>query len=126
MSPFGLLLRYFRNERRLPLKVLAAGIVVSDKVLSAIETGRRCPPDGAQLNEIKKILRLNEDEFRSLTEAARYSTTRVRIPVSAKPPEYRLVHRLVESIGDLSDQQIAIINDTLDKRGHTGCNGRKT
>ncbi len=113
MSPFGLTLRYLRNQRCTPLKVLAARLEVSEKVLSAIETGRRRPPNESQLEKIKRTLQLNEEEFRSLLEAARYSVARPRIPIRAKPVEYRLVHCLIEAVGDLSDQQIATIQAAL-------------
>lgn len=125
MSPFGLVFRYLRNERGVPLKTLAAGLELSEKILSAIETGRRRPPNESQLSKIKKILRLNEEESRSLAEAARYSETRVRIPMRAKPMEYRLVHRLVEAVGGLSEQQVATIHTVLDSHGGGAFEGGK-
>lgn len=116
MSPFGSLLRYYRNERGIPLKTLAAEIGVSEKILSAIEVRRRRPLDEKNIERICKFLDLTEEESTALNEAAQLSHTYVRIPTGASPLEYRLVHRFIQSLGHLSDTQIAVIYRTLDQR----------
>lgn len=115
MSPFGALLRYLRNERGVDLRTLATQVGLGEKVLSAVETGRRRPLKKDQLEKIKKILRLNEEEAALLLEAARYSEARVRIPLTAKPNEYRLIHRMVEAVGGLSDHQLELMQSVLDR-----------
>lgn len=115
MSPMGVLLRYLRNQKGVALKVMAAELGISERILSALETGRRGPPNEEDLLKIKKILRLTEEEFSSLVESARCSSSHVRIPIKARPLEYRLMHRLAAAIGGgLTDQQIAAIQATLD------------
>ena len=116
MSPFGSLLRYYRNERGIPPKELAAELGVSDKKISAIEIGRRRPPDEKDLARICKYLSLTEAESAALYEAAQLSHPHVRIPDNATPREYRLVHHFVRALGHLSDNQINVIHKTLNQR----------
>lgn len=115
MNPFGLQLRYYRKERGIPLKALAEKVRISEKTLSAIETGRRRPPAGDFLRAVCKHLGLNENESAALEQAALDSPPYIRIPQQATPVHYRLVHRLIRSLPALSGDQIAVIHSILDR-----------
>lgn len=113
MNPFGLQLRFYRKERGIPLKVFAEKLHLSEKTLSAIETGRRRPLGGDALRIVSECLGLNERESAALSEAAFDSVSYIRIPQQATPREYRLVHRLVRALGVLSGDQISLIHGAL-------------
>lgn len=113
MSPYGLKLRYFRIERGISLKELAEHVQLSEKTLSAIETGRRRPLTGEALEKIRSYLGLSADEAAALQEAALDSPAYIRIPHQATPMEYRLVHCLIRSLGMLTKEQITGIHSLL-------------
>jgi len=114
MTPFGSLLRFYRNERGIPLTDLARQIPLSVKILSAIETGRRRPPGREDISAIAKVLNLIPTEAAALAEAAQYSTPLLRLPENATPREYRLAHRVVSSLRRLSEPEMAAIHAVLD------------
>ncbi len=113
MNPYGLQLRYFRKERGISLKELAEQVQLSEKTLSAIETGRRRPLTGEALQKICNYLGLSAGEAAAPEQAALDSLAYIRIPHQATPMEYRLVHHLIRSLGFLSRDQIAGIHSLL-------------
>lgn len=116
VTPFGSLLRYFRNQRGIALKALAAKIHISPKVLYALESGIRRPPTGDDLLALSDALSLRPNEARALAEAAQDSVTTLRIPRAATAREYRLAHQLFRHLGRLSDEQIDGIETLLKDR----------
>ncbi len=116
MSPFGSLLRYHRNERGILLKALAAELGISEKSLSAVETGRRRPFPDKEIERICKILRLTETESAALREAAQQSRPHLRIPTGVSPHRYRLAYRFIQSLEKLSEDQITAIQRALNQR----------
>src|SRR6185436_4149588 len=85
MSPFGLQLRFYRTERGVPLKRLAEELRLSEKTLSAIETGRRRPLTEEELRIVSKFLHLNTQESAALELAAADSPRYIQIPLAATP-----------------------------------------
>lgn len=116
MSPFGSLLRYLRNERGILLKALAAELGISEKSLSAVETGRRRPFPDKQIEKICKLLCLSETESAALKVAAQQSHPHLRIPTGVSPHKYRLAYSFIQSLETLSEDQVTIIQRTLDQR----------
>lgn len=114
MTPFGSLLRFYRQERGIPLKVLAVRIGISQKNLSALESGARRPPEDNKIADICTSLTLSADERHALLEAARFSSPLIRLPGNANPQEYRLVHRVIASLRQLSAREITAIHTVLD------------
>ncbi len=103
-----------RNERGISLKTLAARVGISQKSLSAIETGRRHPPDQGLVEEISQALELSAAETHRLQESVNHSSPVIRISYGATPRAYRLVHRLVSRLDRLSVQDIEAIQVILE------------
>lgn len=116
MSPFGLQLRFMRNERGVSLKTLSASVGVSQKSLSAIETGRRSPPDEGMVKKIGLALDLSTSELLKLQESADQSSPALRIPYGTTPRAYRLAHRLVMGLNRLSTRDMDAIQAILEDR----------
>ena len=113
MTPFGVLLRYHRNERGITLKELAIHLGASQKTLSAIETGRQRPLQGEQFDLLCDRLSLLPAQRSELADAANHSVAHLRIPDNATPREWRLAHLLMQSLGKLSSEQIESIHAAL-------------
>lgn len=114
MTPLVSLLRFYRNERGITSKAFAAELGVSEKKLSAIETGRHPSFDDKSIELACKFLRLTENESAALHEAALVSSRDIHIPLGTSPQEYRLFHKLMKSLGSLSNFQINEIRRALD------------
>lgn len=127
MSPFGLLLRFYRNERGMAQKTIAARVGLSEKSLSAIETGRHQPPGEDILKKICDALDLRESEVRALKDAAAHSSPALRIPFGVTPRAYRLAHILLGRLNSLSVKQIEEIHTVLEQlpRGHAPREGNR-
>lgn len=83
------------------------------KDISALETGRRGPPDEALLLKIRDVLDLTPEEYQSPLHAARHSARTVRIPEEASPIGVKLVHELVGSLGRLRPSQLVTISQFI-------------
>ena len=116
MTPFGALLRYFREDRGVSQHEMARRLSEDSKLISAIETGRRRPPKGEELQRIRDALLLSEAEFKQLSEAAEHSGYTLRIPREISPRGLQLAHRLVNSLGGLRQDQLTAIQMILERR----------
>lgn len=116
MSPLGFLIRWHRNFRGVPLKILAAELGIPPKKLSAIETGRRRSLSEKDLERVCEFLSLSEEESATLHEVAQFSHPHVRIPDNVSPREYLLAHYFVRALGHLSENQINVIHKVLNQR----------
>lgn len=114
MTPFGNLIRYFRQQSGVSQQQLAEAIGMEPTKLSAVERGQQRPLRGEELVAAGAYLGLGEDEIAALKEAADDSTTYLRIPSDASPRQYRLAHRLVRRLRHLSEQEINTIHRILD------------
>lgn len=118
MTPFGALLRYFREERGLTQLEMARQLAVDSKYISLIETGRRRPPSSDLMSALYVVLRLTEDQQSQLQSAAQNSSYVIRVPRGVSPLGLQLVHRLVRSLGGLRPDQISAIQ-ALIEGGHS-------
>ena len=116
MTPFGALLRYFREDRGISQHEMGRRLAEDSKLVSAIETGRRRPPKGEKLRRIRDVLLLSEAEFNQLSEAAEHSGYTLKIPREISPRRLQLAHRLVNSLGGLQQDQLTAIQAILERR----------
>lgn len=98
------------------LKTMSVRLGVSQKSLSAIETGRRHPPDLLLTERICQALNLSTLDATRLRDAINDSSPAVRIPYGATPLAYRLAHQLMRRLNRLSLRQIEEIQAVLDDR----------
>jgi transcriptional regulator with XRE-family HTH domain len=113
MTPYGTWLRFYRELRGFKQADFAARLGTTNKVLSAVETGRRNPHDSKTIECIKSILDLSDEEYANLKEAAENSALVVRIPRDTSPERIALVHQLVSRVTRLRNDKIAIIRQAL-------------
>lgn len=117
MTPFGNLLRFYRQRRGLSQLDLARLLNADAKLISAVETGRRCPPEGNELERLFCALGLRADEQHQLTNAGRQSSFVIRVPRDTPPDDLEFIHTLVSSLRGLgADQRLAIRNALGDGR----------
>lgn len=116
MTPFGVLLRYRREERGMSQHELATVLGLDSKQVSAIETGRRRPPADEALLKIRSALALSDAEFAELCEASSFSTYIVRIPHDVSPKNLRLIHEIIGSIGRLRSEELFEVRQGIQKR----------
>ena len=115
MTPFGALLRYYREERGLSQFEMARQLSVDSKYISSIETGRRRPPSSELMSALYATLRLTEDQQSQLKMAAQNSSYVIRIPRSISPIGLQLVHRLVRCLEGLRPDQISAIQAFIEE-----------
>lgn len=113
MTPFGALLRSYRNERGITATALGRPLKLTRREISALETGRRGPPEEPILLEIREALDLTPGEYQALQQAALHSARTVRIPKDVSPNGVRLVHELVGSLGRLRPSQLVTISQFI-------------
>jgi DNA-binding XRE family transcriptional regulator len=106
-------MRFYRAERGLSQAELARRAGMEQRVLSAIETGRRRISGESEFMSLLNALALCEPEARQLREAQNMSSRRIRLPVDVTPRELRLIHQLASRVGDLGEEQIAQISRAL-------------
>lgn len=107
MTPFGQRLRRIRDERRLPLKDMAAGLQVSPAYLSAMEHGHRGQPNRRFVHRVCQYLQIIWDEAEELQRLADISHPRVVVDTAGlSPAATELANRLAERIGELDEAAI--------------------
>ncbi|HEV7165174.1 MAG TPA: helix-turn-helix transcriptional regulator [Gammaproteobacteria bacterium] len=116
MSPFGALLRYYRELSGLSQEEIAHQLSLDSKTISAIETGRRKPPPGDQLRKLSAALKLTPDESQELVEVADNSNYVLRIPRDVSPRTVQALNKLVKSSYSLECEQVAAIEAMLERR----------
>lgn len=116
MTPFGALIRYYRETRGLTQSDLAQRSAMDNKSISVIETGRRRPPNGDDLQRLFSALNLSNEERRELEVAAASSSYTIRISKEIAPIDLQLIHKLVKSVGCLAPTQKSAILEVIDQR----------
>jgi transcriptional regulator with XRE-family HTH domain len=106
MTPLGLALESFRRSRGLQQNSLALSAGIRPCYLSAIEKGKKGPPSNSVLQKLIETMDLSEDEARELETAAYQSRQRLTVPDQASIHEYRLLHKIWEKLGSLSENQV--------------------
>jgi transcriptional regulator with XRE-family HTH domain len=112
VTPFGLQLKFYRQERGVSQQTLASRLSIPVRLMSKLETGRR-PVTSTMLDAIGAALRLSGEEAQTLRLARECSSYRLRIPPTASPKEILLAHRLVSSMGQLDVAQLEKISALL-------------
>lgn len=74
---FGEYIKLKRMEKGISLRQLASKIGISPSYMSDIEKGRRYAPDKEKLDQIQKVLFVNEDEIQKLYDLAGLSRNEV-------------------------------------------------
>lgn len=107
MTPFGERLRRMRSERGISQKEMAAAIGVSAAYLSALEHGRRSPPNWALVQKIIGYFNVIWDEAEELERLARSSHPRVVIDTAGLGPRAtEFANLLAACIAGLGENEI--------------------
>ncbi len=102
MSPFSILLRQLRDQRRLKQKDLAELLGYEQSYISSLETGQKGIPRQEFIERLIKGLKLTVEECSQLENAIEVSSRQCTIPLEARPEEFELFHRLNNLLGRLS------------------------
>lgn len=115
MTPFGALLRYYRQERGLTQQEMARQLSVDSKHISSLETGRRRPPELDELEKVFSALQLTQSQRDKLRTAAQDSAYLIRIPREVSPLGLQLAHHLVRSLRGMRPEQITAIQALIEE-----------
>ena len=116
--PFGKFIEERRKALGLTLRGFASELDIAPAYMSDIEKGRRYQPN-KKLDEIAKILKLNETEKNSMLDLAAMAKTKT---VSSDLPEYIMEKDLARVAlrrardGKLSDEGWQEVIDLIDKK----------
>lgn len=113
MTPFGVSLRSLRDDRGLNQTAFAGLVALDAKSLSAIETGRRPPPDIEVIRSWGVVLGLTAIELSDLEESALDSPYVIRLPRTLPPRELRLVHHIARAVVHLKQDHFTVIQNLL-------------
>tara|TARA_R110000850_G_scaffold277143_1_gene423515 strand:+ start:1876 stop:2331 length:456 start_codon:yes stop_codon:yes gene_type:complete len=113
MSPFALLLRQLRQRRGLKQKDVADRLGYEQSYLSALERSVKGPPRQDFLTRLVRDLELSESEKNELDDALQRSRRQFALPAAASLQEYELIHALEPQLGQLSAEQITLIQIAL-------------
>lgn len=113
MTPFGALFRHFRTLRGVSQEDVGRRIDRDHKWISSLETGRRQPPEGAELVQLFDALKLPATEREQLSEAARNSSFVIRIPRDSTPMDMALIHKLAAAMKSLEPEKKLAIRALL-------------
>lgn len=116
MTPFGALLRYHRTLRGVTQQEMARRLKVDFKIISSMETGRRLPPNGDELQHLCAALDLADCDQQQLIEAAQKSSYIIRLPRDTSALDLDLVHRLVHALKGLEPNQKSAIQHLIEGR----------
>ena len=107
MTPFGERLREIRDERRLALKDMAAGLGVSPAYLSALENGHRGKPNRRLVHRVCQYLGIIWDDAEDLQRLADLSHPRVVVDTSGLSARHtELANRLAQRISHLDEETV--------------------
>lgn len=107
MTPFAAKVRALRRARGVSQKEMAAALGVSPAYLSALEHGRRSPPNWAMVQKIIGYFNVIWDEAEELQRLAELSNPRVVIDTSGLSPKAtRLANLLAARVRELDEAQI--------------------
>lgn len=117
MTPFGELMRKWRDEKGKTLNEQAAFLEVSPAYLSALEHGKKGKPSFAMVDQICVFLDLIWDEAEAVKQAAMLSHPKPVVnTASLSPQAVRLANLLAQNIDRLSAEECQSLADELEKR----------
>ena len=114
MTPFGEYLEHLRRSRSLQQKQMADVMGINPCYVSALEKGRRRAPSKQVISRIIERLNLTQDEQAALWHAVEISEPLLKLPNSMSKAEFEFVHKLRNSLGNLSHSQLVIMEEALD------------
>ena len=121
MTPFGRRMRELRAERNVTLSQMASSIGVSAAFLSALERGKRGPPNFLMLQRIMAYFNVIWDEAEALRLLADISDPRVVVDTAGLSPEAtELANLLAREIATLPPDAVAELLGRLKILGRGG------
>ena len=117
MTPFGVLMRYWRETKQKTLQDQATFLDVSAAYLSALEHGKKGRPSFVMVDQVCVFLDLIWDEAEALKQAAALSHPKPVIDASALSADaVRLSNLLALNIDRLSEEDCKSLCDEVTKR----------
>lgn len=114
MTPFAAKIRSLRRARGVSQKEMAEAIGVSPAYLSAMEHGRRSPPNWAMVQKIIGYFNVIWDEADELQKLAALSHPRVVVDTAGLPETAtRLANLLAQTIADLTEEELSVLHREL-------------
>lgn len=108
MTPFGAKLRALRRARGVNQKEMAAALGVSPAYLSALEHGKRSPPNWAMVQKIIGYFNVIWDEADELQRLAERSHPRVVVDTAGLPEKATAIANLLaQNIADFDEDDLA-------------------
>ncbi|MDN2566413.1 helix-turn-helix domain-containing protein [Aquibium sp. A9E412] len=115
MTPFGERVRQLRRERGISQQAMAEALGVSAGYLSALEHGRRSPPNWAMVQKVIGFFNVIWDEAEELERLARVSHPRVAVDTAGLSPRATaLANRLAETVGELDETALERLTEQLE------------
>ncbi|MCT7376230.1 helix-turn-helix domain-containing protein [Chelativorans salis] len=114
MTPFAARIRQMRRERGLTQKEMATALGVSPAYLSALEHGRRSPPNWAMVQKIIGYFNVIWDEADELQHLATLSHPRVVVDTAGLSDKATALANLIaRHIGEFNDEELARLECAL-------------
>ena len=120
MNPFGMYLTTLRLKHRLKQKDLAEALDVYSSYISEIESGRRNPPSSKVIDAIASAMSLSKDEVAQLNGYAEQSIKVFHVPDDLPMEGYSCMHKLRQSIKNLSAEQFNVLESMITALDKTG------
>lgn len=98
-----------RRENSLRQQDLARQLGIGSSYLSAVEAGRRLPKSTTFWEKPSQVLKLDDEDKRTLHQMLRQSKSTLSIPPDTNPEVREILCDLVDFGGQLSPDQLAII-----------------
>ena len=114
MTPFAARVRALRRARGVSQKEMAAALGVSPAYLSALEHGRRSPPNWAMVQKIIGYFNVIWDEADELQRLAELSHPRVVVDTAGLPEKATAIANLLaQNIADLDEDDLSRLHGEL-------------
>jgi len=121
VTPFAAKIRSLRRARGLSQKEMAAALGVSPAYLSALEHGRRSPPNWAMVQKIIGYFNVIWDEADELQRLAELSHPRIVVDTAGLPEKATAIANLLaQNIADFDEDELAqlyrALRDILERK----------
>jgi len=121
VTPFAAKIRSLRRARGLSQKEMAAALGVSPAYLSALEHGRRSPPNWAMVQKIIGYFNVIWDEADELQRLAELSHPRIVVDTGGLPEKATAIANLLaQNIADFDEDELAqlyrALRDILERK----------
>jgi len=114
VTPFAAKVRALRRARGVSQKEMAAALGVSPAYLSALEHGRRSPPNWAMVQKIIGYFNVIWDEADELQRLAELSHPRIVVDTAGLPEKATAVANLLaQNIADFTEDDLACLHRTM-------------